>query len=72
MENVKLFTGIMERIFGAANKLNKLSALLRNKIHNDKVRKLLDQDQIEWYNIPSHAPNFGGLWKSVRSVTNTI
>ncbi|XP_076232928.1 uncharacterized protein LOC143178274 [Calliopsis andreniformis] len=49
---------------GARNELNELEVLLNSEHHNDRIRPILSQEQIQWHLIPPHSPHFGGLWES--------
>jgi len=50
---------------GASNQLKELYQLLHSQTHQEKVDRMLKEDNIEWHFIPSHAPHFGGIWESV-------
>ncbi|XP_017795070.1 PREDICTED: uncharacterized protein LOC108576569 [Habropoda laboriosa] len=49
---------------GARNKFNELGLLISNREHNERVKAVLAQDQIEWNLNPPQTPHFGGLWES--------
>lgn len=46
---------------------------MNSKEHNNRVRTVLSQEQMQWHLIPPHSPHFGGLWESaVKSVKNHL
>jgi len=49
---------------GALNQLKKLHQLLHSRTHQEKIDRMLKEDNIEWHFIPSHAPHFGGIRES--------
>jgi len=49
---------------GASNQLKELHQLLHSRTHQEKVDRMLKEDNIEWHFIQPHAPHFGGIWES--------
>jgi len=47
---------------GASNELKQLYQLLHKD--QDKLDRMLKEDNIEWHFIPPHAPHFGGIWEA--------
>lgn len=58
---------------GAHNKLQEVSRLLKDKVHQDKVSHFCVEEGMHWHFSPPSAPHFGGLWEAaVRSAKHHL
>jgi len=49
---------------GASNQLKKLQQLLHSRTHQEKIDRMLKEDNIECILYLTHAPHFDGIWES--------